>query len=73
MNLSEDYALRLDFCGVDSKSEPSSLPQCLFTHFACFFALLKILEMNEIGVYECVIVYPDVLKVCYFFLDVAVC
>ena len=73
MNLSEDYALRLDFCGVDSKSEPSSLPQCLFTHFACFFALLKILEMNEIGVCECVIVYSDVLKVCYVFLDVAVC
>ena len=73
MNLSEGYALRLDFCGVDSKSEPSSLPQCLFTHFACFFALLKILEMNEIGVYECVIVYSDVLKVCYVFLDVAVC
>ena len=41
---------------------------CLF-----FFALLKILEMNEIGVYECVIVYSDVLKVCYVFLDVAVC
>ena len=38
-----------------------------------FFALLKILEMNEIGVYECVIVYSDVLKVCYVFLDVAVC
>lgn len=38
-----------------------------------FFALLKILEMNEIGVYECVIVYPDVLKVCYIFWDVAVC
>lgn len=37
------------------------------------FALLKILEMNEIGVYECVIVYSDVLKVCYVFLDVAVC
>lgn len=78
MNLSEDYALRLDFCGVDSKSEPSSLPQCLFTHFACFFALLKILEMNEIGVYECVIVYSDVLKVCYVFwmlqfVDVNLC
>ncbi len=29
--------------------------------------------MNEIDVYECVIVYPDVLKVCYIFLDVAVC
>lgn len=38
-----------------------------------FFALLKILEMNEIGVYECVIVYSDVLKVCYVFWDVAVC
>lgn len=78
MNLSEDYALRLDFCGVDSKSEPSSLPQCLFTHFACFFALLKILEMNEIGVYECVIMYSDVLKVCYVFwmlqfVDVNLC
>lgn len=78
MNLSEDYALRLDFCGVDSKSEPSSFPQCLFTHFACFFALLKILEMNEIGVYECVIVYSDVLKVCYVFwmlqfVDVNLC
>lgn len=46
---------------------------CLFTHFACFFALLKILEMNEISVYECVIMYSDVLKVCYVFLDVAVC
>lgn len=41
--------------------------------FCLFFALLKILEMNEIGVYECVIVYSDVLKVCYVFLDVAVC
>ena len=38
-----------------------------------FFALLKILEMNEISVYECVIMYSDVLKVCYIFLDVAVC
>lgn len=80
MNLSEDYALRLDFCGVDSKSEPSSLPQCLFVHSFClfFFALLKILEMNEIGVYECVIVCSDVLKVCYVFwmlqfVDVNLC
>lgn len=79
MNLSEDYALRSDFCGVDSKSEPSSLPQCLFVHSFClFFALLKILEMNEIGVYECVIVYSDVLKVCYVFwmlqfVDVNLC
>ena len=74
MNLSEGYALRLVFCGVDSKSEPSSLPRCLFVHSFCLFlALLKILEMNEIGVYECVIVYSDVLKVCYVFLDVAVC
>ena len=24
--------------------------------------------MNEIGVYECVIMYSDVLKVCYVFL-----
>ena len=43
-----------------------------------FFALLKILEMNEIGVYECVIVYSDVLKVCYVFgmlqfVDVNLC
>lgn len=42
---------------------------CFSTHFACFFALLKILKINEIGVCECTMVYFDVLKVyCVFWM-----
>ena len=67
----------LDWISVvltQNQSRPVYHNVCLSTHFACFFfALLKILEMNEISVYECVIMYSDVLKVCYVFLDVAVC
>lgn len=40
MNLCEGHALRYYFCGVGSKSEPSSSPQCSFIHSFClFFAL----------------------------------
>lgn len=65
----------LDWISVvltQNQSRPVSHNVCLLI-LPVFFALLKILEMNEIGVYECVIVYSDVLKVCYVFLDVAVC
>lgn len=65
----------LDWISVvltQNQSRPVYHNVCLLI-LSVFFALLKILEMNEIGVYECVIVYPDVLKVCYIFLDVAVC
>lgn len=63
---------------TQNQSRPVYHNVCLSTHFACFFALLKILEMNEIGVCECVIVYSDVLKVCYVFwmlqfVDVNLC
>lgn len=57
---------------TQNQSRPVYHNVCLLI-LPVFFALLKILEMNEIGVYECVIVYSDVLKVCYVFLDVAVC
>lgn len=71
----------LDWISVvltQNQSRPVYHNVCFSTHFACFFALLKILEMNEIGVYECVIVYSDVLKVCYVFwmlqfVDVNLC
>lgn len=57
---------------TQNQSRPVYHNVCLLI-LPVFFALLKILEMNEIGVYECVIVYSDVLKVCYVFWDVAVC
>ena len=71
----------LDWISVvltQNQSRPVYHNVCLSTHFVCFFALLKILEMNEIGVYECVIVCSDVLKVCYVFwmlqfVDVNLC
>ncbi len=65
----------LDWISVvltQNQSRPVYHNVCLLI-LPVFFVLLKILEMNEIGVYECVIVYSDVLKVCYVFWDVAVC
>ena len=39
----------------------------ILTICSFFFALFKILKINEIGVCKCTIVYFDVLKVYYFF------
>lgn len=41
MNLCEGHALRYYFCGVGSKSEPSSSPQCSFIHSFCLFFDVK--------------------------------
>ena len=51
---------------------------CNSDYLLVFFALFKILKINEIGVCECTMVYFDVLKVyCVFwmlqFVDVNLC